>query len=41
MRYIASDLEDSYDKVIKLINNINSNRKLDELIVQIIVEDNI
>lgn len=41
MRYIASDLEDSYNKLIKLITIIKKNHRLNHLIVQWIVEDNI
>jgi hypothetical protein len=41
MRYIASDLEDSYNKLIKLITIIKKNHRLNNLIVQWIVEDNI
>ncbi|MCP4522877.1 MAG: hypothetical protein GY828_01525 [Candidatus Gracilibacteria bacterium] len=41
MRYIGSDLEDTYEKLVKMIQTIYENDELNEFIVQGIVEDNI
>ncbi|MCP4523805.1 MAG: hypothetical protein GY828_06340, partial [Candidatus Gracilibacteria bacterium] len=41
MRYVGSDLEDTYEKLVKMIETIYENDELNDFIVQGIVEDNI
>lgn len=41
MRYIGSDLDDTYEKLVKMIEIIRNNNELNNFIIQGIVEDNI